>query len=86
MEVTDDAPPDLTTTEAAALLGVSAGRVRQLIVAGRLPSTKRGRDRFIPRAAAVALRDQDRPVGRPVTTGAGLRRRRRSPSPRPEVP
>jgi excisionase family DNA binding protein len=37
----------LTTKEAAERLGVNASRVRQLILAGKLPSEKFGRDRMI---------------------------------------
>jgi excisionase family DNA binding protein len=37
----------LTTTEAAARLGISASRVRQLILEGRLPAVKNGRDLWI---------------------------------------
>jgi excisionase family DNA binding protein len=37
----------LTTTAAAARLGITQGRVRQLIRAGQLPATKAGRDWLI---------------------------------------
>lgn len=37
----------MTTKEAAKALGVSTGRVRQLIKTGRLPATKPGRDLVI---------------------------------------
>lgn len=65
----------LTVRAAAARLGVSPGRVRQLIAAGRLPATKHGHDWMIrPRDLAHVA---DRRPGRPVTTGAGRRRRDR---------
>ena len=37
----------MTTKEAAKELGVSAGRIRQLIIQKRLPATKFGRDLMI---------------------------------------
>jgi len=37
----------ITTSEAANLLGVSASRVRQLILEGRLNSVKIGRDQLL---------------------------------------
>jgi excisionase family DNA binding protein len=37
----------LTTKEAAERLGVTAGRIRQMIVGGQLPAVKMGRDNFI---------------------------------------
>jgi excisionase family DNA binding protein len=48
----------LTTAEAAALLNVNASRVRQLILSGRLPAEKHGRDWAIKREDAEALRGQ----------------------------
>jgi excisionase family DNA binding protein len=42
--MTDDL---LTTAEAATRLGLSAPRIRQLVLAGRLPATKHGRDWLI---------------------------------------
>ncbi len=53
----------LTTSEAAKKLGVSPGRVRQLVVDGRLPVVKLGRDNLI-RAADLAL-VKERKTGRP---------------------
>lgn len=53
----------LTTSEAAARLGVNQSRIRQLILAGQLPARKRGRD--------WSIRAQDlqlvavRKIGRP---------------------
>lgn len=48
-----DAP--LTTPQAAALLGLSPGAVRQLVARGFLPATKLGRDNLIERAAVDAF-------------------------------
>jgi len=53
----------LTTSEAAKKLGVSPGRVRQLVVDGRLPVVKLGRDNLI-RAADLGL-VKERKTGRP---------------------
>ena len=53
----------LTTTQTAELLGVNASRVRQLILAGRLPAEKWGRDWLIKREDAEKLHRQ--PVGYP---------------------
>ena len=39
----------LTTKDVAQLLGVSASRVRQLILEGRIPSVKMGRDLWVKR-------------------------------------
>lgn len=71
----------LTTAATAARLGVSRGRVLQLIRAGRLPARKLGRD-WTVREKDLHLVAVRRP-GRPVTTGAGLRRRDRQPQPSP---
>lgn len=53
----------LTTQQAAEKLGVTAGRVRQMIVDGQLPAVKMGRDNFI-RTSDLKL-VQNRKVGRP---------------------
>lgn len=53
----------LTTQEAAIKLGVTAGRVRQMIVDGQLPATKMGRDNFI-RESDLKLVPRRKP-GRP---------------------
>jgi excisionase family DNA binding protein len=53
----------LTTQEAAEKLGVTAGRVRQMIVDGQLPATKLGRDNIIKEADLGLVKD--RKVGRP---------------------
>lgn len=53
----------LTTKQAAKALGVSAPRVRQLILAGRLPAVKFGRDLMILEADLdlVRVRNPGRP-------------------------
>jgi excisionase family DNA binding protein len=53
----------LTTSQAAQKLGVSAGRVRQMVADGQLPVVRLGRDNLI-RAADLAL-VKDRKTGRP---------------------
>jgi excisionase family DNA binding protein len=53
----------ITTSEAAALLNVNASRVRQLILSGRLPAEKHGRDWAIKREAVETY--QRKSVGYP---------------------
>ncbi len=53
----------LTTQEAAIKLGVTAGRVRQMIADGQLPATKMGRDNFIKESDLRLV--ENRKVGRP---------------------
>ena len=53
----------LTTLEAAERLGVTAGRVRQMIVDGQLPAMKMGRDNFIKESDLKLV--ENRKVGRP---------------------
>lgn len=54
----------LTTRQVAERLGVSASRVRQFIIDGRLPAIKLGRDNLI---REVDLRlVEDRKAGRPT--------------------
>jgi len=53
----------LTTTEAADILDVKQARVRQLILAGRLPAKKHGRD-WVIRERDLELVSV-RKVGRP---------------------
>ena len=53
----------LTTKEAAERLGVSAARVRQLVLAGQLPAQKFGRDLVIYEKDLALV--GDRPIGRP---------------------
>lgn len=57
----------MTINEAACILGLSAVRVRQLCLAGRLGS-KRGRDWWITPAELAAFRAIPRPPGRPRQT------------------
>jgi excisionase family DNA binding protein len=53
----------ITTKEAADRLGVSAARVRQLVLAGNLPAEKFGRDLMIKESDLKLV--EDRPMGRP---------------------
>jgi excisionase family DNA binding protein len=53
----------LSTTQAADILGVKQARVRQLILAGRLPARKIGRDWVIRQKDLELV--MVRPVGRP---------------------
>ena len=67
----------LSATQAASELGVSPGRIRQLLEAGQLPGTKIGRDWLIRRAHVERYRAlPPGRKGRPRT----LRRGRRPPS------
>ena len=63
----------LTTQEAAMKLGVTAGRVRQMIVDGQLPATKMGRDNFIKESDLKLV--ENRKVGRPSTTASNNRKK-----------
>lgn len=54
---------ELTTKEAAERLGVTVTRVQQLILAGRLPAVKKGRDYFINDEDLKLV--EDRKPGRP---------------------
>lgn len=56
----------ITTTEASKILGVSASRVRQFIIEGRLESTKLGRDQLLKQSdvEVFALKARER-TGRP---------------------
>ena len=53
----------ITTTEAARRLGISQARVRQLILAKRLPATRLGRDWAIDERHLVRI--AVRKIGRP---------------------
>jgi excisionase family DNA binding protein len=53
----------LTTNEVAEKLGVTVGRVRQMIVDGQLPATKIGRDNLIKDTDLEKVKN--RKVGRP---------------------
>ena len=59
----------LTTLEAADKLGVTPGRVRQMIVDGQLPATKMGRDNFIKESDLKLV--ENRKVGRPPKPADG---------------
>ena len=63
----------LTTAEAAQELGVSAERIRQLIVGGALPAIKRGRQWSIRRADLDPLRRRKTTPG-PATITTDLQR------------
>lgn len=54
----------LTTKEAAGKLGVTQTRVQQLILEGRLPAQKMGRDNFIKEVDLKLV--ADRKPGRPA--------------------
>jgi len=53
----------LTTTTAASELGITSGRVRAMIAAGRLKAIRAGRDWLIEAKALAGVRD--RKTGRP---------------------
>jgi excisionase family DNA binding protein len=57
-------PSLLTTRQAALRMGVTHGRVRQLVTAGRLKSVKIGRSRYVQEAEVEAF--ERRPAGRPL--------------------
>ncbi len=57
----------LTTKEVAERLGVTVTRVQQLILAGRLPAEKMGRDYFIKGDDLKLV--EDRKPGRPKKAG-----------------
>ena len=59
----------LTTSEAATILKVTNTRIRQMILAGRLPSQKRGRDHFIRRGDLQMVKN--RRIGRPKKSKEG---------------
>lgn len=60
---------ELTTKEVAERLGISVTRVQQLILAGRLPAEKKGRDYFIRDEDLKLV--ADRKPGRPRKEQAG---------------
>jgi len=56
----------ISTNEAAKILGVSASRVRQLIIDGRLQATKIGRDQLLNEAKVIEFSAKPRSrTGRP---------------------
>lgn len=58
----------ITTAEAAEILGVSASRVRQFILEGRLESTKVGRDQLLKQSDVEDFASKPRErTGRPKT-------------------
>jgi excisionase family DNA binding protein len=59
----------LTTKETAEKLGVSAGRIRQMVLAGQLHAEKFGRELMISEADINAVRN--RKTGRPKKTEKG---------------
>lgn len=66
----------LTTAEAARRLGVSSGRVRQFITAGRLAACKFGRDWAISELAIAEFARHERRAGNPnFRRGKGRRAR-----------
>lgn len=57
----------LTTSEAAKRLGVTAARVRQMILDGIISGAEKfGRDNVIPEAEIERLEKTDRKAGRPA--------------------
>lgn len=63
----------LTTRQVAERLGVTAGRVRQMIIDGQLPAIKMGRDNFIKESDLRFVKN--RKVGRPPkTNGSGKKK------------
>jgi excisionase family DNA binding protein len=57
----------LTTSQAAKFLGVSPSRIRQLILEGRLPATKVGRDQLIKEFDLIVFAELPRSrTGRPL--------------------
>ena len=64
----------LTTQQVAEKLGVTAGRVRQMIIDGQLPATKMGRDNFIKESDLKLV--ENRKPGRPPKTKSDKRTRK----------
>lgn len=59
----------LTTTEAAARLGVSMARIRQMIIDGVIAGAEKvGRDNVIPEREIARLESAERKAGRPPKT------------------
>lgn len=60
-----------TTTEAAEILGVSAARIRQMVLAGDIEGEKKGRDLLIPKSAIEkAKARKTKPGPKPAKKGA----------------
>jgi excisionase family DNA binding protein len=65
----------MTTSEAAERLGVSTARVRRLVLDGRLPATKFGRDLVIEESALTSLEKlKPGPKPKPPATKASRKR------------
>jgi len=62
--------PWISTSEAAELLGVTIGRIHQLINAGTLRSTKEGRDMFVLRSDVERRLASSPQAGRPKKLSA----------------
>lgn len=58
----------MTTTEAAAFLGVNNSRIRQFIGEGRLPAIRFGKSWALDRKDVEEFARQTRPTGRPPKT------------------
>lgn len=56
---------ELTTTEFAAMLGVSTRRARAILASGAVESRKAGAQYLVPRYAAEEYASRNRCVGRP---------------------
>lgn len=63
----------MSLVDASAMLGVSAERVRQLVVAGDLPGVRFGNAWAVPRDAVVARRHQANRRGRPLQAARAWR-------------
>ena len=60
-----------TTTEAAEILGVSAARIRQMVLAGEIEGEKRGRDLLIAKSQVEkAKARKTKPGPKPAKKGA----------------
>lgn len=55
----------VTTTQAAKILGVSAGRVRQLVASGILGSRTVGKNNLVPLASVQWYAENKKEAGRP---------------------
>jgi len=65
----------LTTQQAAERLGISDARIRQLILNGRLPAQKLGRDLFIEESNLKLV--SDRKPGRPRKLSSDAKNKQR---------
>ena len=76
MQVSFSCQQDYTTTEAAARLNLSPNSMRAYLGKGAFPNAfKFGRDWKIPEGDLKNFEEHRRKRGRPVTTGAGQRRK-----------